>query len=215
MLIKNPLNGSEDTFRSSVQFIANGPNIPDALLRAQEDGRLVSFCGAGISAPAGLPLFDKLVDKIYEYLHEYQDETEKYHYDKESYDIVLNLLEKRLANGKNGIHGTLSEALKANLDSKGAIETHEALLELARCDNRSFRLVTTNFDRIFEHVIKVGESWKKRIQRYQAPFLPIPKAESWQGLVYLHGLLSAEEDPENQELVLTSGDFGRAYLTER
>jgi hypothetical protein len=32
-----------------MQFVANGPEIPDALLRAHEEGRVVFFCGAGIS----------------------------------------------------------------------------------------------------------------------------------------------------------------------
>ena len=43
-----------------MQFVTNGPDIPDALLQAHEEGRVVFFCGAGISAPAGLPLFQKL-----------------------------------------------------------------------------------------------------------------------------------------------------------
>ena len=49
-------------------FLANGPDIPERLLQAHEDGRVVFFCGAGISYPAGLPGFGKLVDAIYEEL---------------------------------------------------------------------------------------------------------------------------------------------------
>jgi hypothetical protein len=46
--------------------------------------------------------------------------------------------------------------------------------------------------------------------------LPIPKNSRWNGLVYLHGLLpNAEDDSALHRLVLTSGDFGLAYLTER
>ena len=53
------------------------------------------------------------------------------------------------------------------------------------------------------------------MERFVAPMLPVPK-QRWDGLVYLHGLL-----PENQgdnsldNLVVSSGDFGLAYLTER
>jgi NAD-dependent SIR2 family protein deacetylase len=36
-----------------------GPDIPDELLQAHEQGTVVFFCGAGISCPAGLPLFRK------------------------------------------------------------------------------------------------------------------------------------------------------------
>ena len=48
-----------------MQFIKNGPDIPERLLQAHEDGRVVFFCGAGISYPAGLPGFKGLVDRIY------------------------------------------------------------------------------------------------------------------------------------------------------
>jgi NAD-dependent SIR2 family protein deacetylase len=43
-----------------MQFVPNGPDIPNALLHAHEEGRVVFFCGAGISYPAGLPLFEGL-----------------------------------------------------------------------------------------------------------------------------------------------------------
>ncbi len=49
-----------------MQFIKNGPDIPEELLEAQEEGRVVFFCGAGISYPAGLPGFGGLVNKIYD-----------------------------------------------------------------------------------------------------------------------------------------------------
>jgi SIR2-like domain len=46
--------------------------------------------------------------------------------------------------------------------------------------------------------------------------LPIPKNSRWDGLVYLHGLLPKDaDDSALHRLVLTSGDFGLAYLTER
>lgn len=48
-----------------MQFIRNGPDIPERLLQAHEDGRVVFFCGAGISYPAGLPGFGGLVEKLY------------------------------------------------------------------------------------------------------------------------------------------------------
>ena len=31
-----------------MQLIANGPDIPAAVLHSQEEGKLVFFCGAGI-----------------------------------------------------------------------------------------------------------------------------------------------------------------------
>ncbi len=49
-----------------MQFVEGGPDIPDEVLRAQEAGLLVFYCGAGISAGADLPGYGKLVDEIYE-----------------------------------------------------------------------------------------------------------------------------------------------------
>jgi hypothetical protein len=41
-----------------MRFIEKGVNIPDELLRAQDEGRVVFFCGAGVSlAKASLPDF--------------------------------------------------------------------------------------------------------------------------------------------------------------
>jgi NAD-dependent SIR2 family protein deacetylase len=48
-----------------MQFIIDGPEIPENLLNALEDDELVFFCGAGVSMQAGLPSFAQLVDKIY------------------------------------------------------------------------------------------------------------------------------------------------------
>jgi hypothetical protein len=42
----------------TMQFVANGPDIPDLFLQAHEAGRVVVFCGAGVSYPAGLPSFE-------------------------------------------------------------------------------------------------------------------------------------------------------------
>lgn len=39
-----------------MQFIPNGPDIPEAVLQYLEDDKLVLFCGAGVSMSAGLPM---------------------------------------------------------------------------------------------------------------------------------------------------------------
>ena len=51
-----------------MQFLVNGPDIPDALLRPYKEGRVVFFCGARVSYPAGLPMFRGLVDEIYKHV---------------------------------------------------------------------------------------------------------------------------------------------------
>lgn len=198
-----------------MQFVVNGPDIPDLLLRAHEEGRVVFFCGAGISYPAGLPGFRGLVDKIYQHLGATRLPIEEEAYGREQYDATLNLLEDRLPGQRQGLamRKALAKALKPNLRLKGATDTHAALLQLAKCSKGELRLITTNFDRVFERVAKRN---KQILGTYGAPMLPIPKNSRWNGLVYLHGVLPEKgDDSALHRLVVTSGDFGLAYLTER
>ncbi len=196
-----------------MQFVPNGPDIPNALLHAHEEGRVVFFCGAGISYPAGLPLFEGLVDEIYKSVGTVQSKTEAEAYKRWQYDTTLDLLERRVPGQRLTVRKALAESLKPNLEKEGATTTHAALLDLARSRDGALRLVTTNFDRIFNHLIS---HHKLSITEYNAPCLPIPKNSRWNGLVYLHGLLPTEiEEHALNQLVITSGDFGLAYLTER
>jgi hypothetical protein len=196
-----------------MQFVTNGPDIPDPLLQAHEEGRVVFFCGAGISYPAGLPGFKGLVDDIYKRVGTTRSAIEQDAYERNQFDATLDLLERRLPGQRIAVRQMLAQALKPKWHRMGATDTHEALLELARGREGAIRLVTTNFDRIFE---RVGKRHGKSFQAYAAPMLPIPKNSRWDGLVYLHGLLPSNADNSAlHRLVLTSGDFGLAYLTER
>ena len=196
-----------------MQFVTNGPDIPDALLQAHEEGRVVFFCGAGVSYPAGLPGFKGLVDQIYMHVGTTRDIVEQGAYDKKRYDATLGLLERRLPGQRLAVRDALAQILTPKLRKKGAKDTHKALLRLSTTRKGALRLVTTNFDRIFEHLTA---RVKPSISSFAAPFLPVPKDSRWNGLVYLHGLLPKNPDDDAlNRLVLTSGDFGLAYLTER
>ncbi|ADE17037.1 conserved hypothetical protein (plasmid) [Nitrosococcus halophilus Nc 4] len=196
-----------------MQLVANGPDIPEALLQAHEEGLVVFFCGAGISYPAGLPGFKGLVDAIYHLVGTMPNAIEEEAYKRKQFDATLDLLERRLPGQRLAVRKALAEALQPKLRRKGATDTHAALLQLARSRDGALRLVTTNFDRIFERVAKRN---KQSINTYAAPMLPIPKNSRWNGLVYLHGLLPERSDASAlNQLVLTSGDFGLAYLTDR
>lgn len=196
-----------------MQLIANGPDIPDVLLQAHEDGHVVFFCGAGISYPAGLPGFKGLVDMIYHLVGTSPNAIEREAYERNQFDATLDLLERRLPGQRLAVRKTLVKALQPNLRRKGATDTHTSLLQLARSREGALRLVTTNFDRIFA---RLTARTKPAVLAYPAPLLPIPKNSRWNGLVYLHGLLPEHPDESAlNRLVLTSGDFGLAYLTER
>ncbi|MCP4277296.1 MAG: hypothetical protein GY779_13180, partial [Gammaproteobacteria bacterium] len=196
-----------------MQFITYGPDIPDELLQAHEEGRVVFFCGAGISYPAGLPGFKGLVEEIYQLNGTTPKANEQAALNRGQFDAALDLLEHRLPGQRLAVRSALAKALKPKLRRKGAIDTHAALLRLGRNRKGALRLVTTNFDRVFHSAAKrSGQS----LQAYSAPMLPIPKNSRWDGVVYLHGLLPAKvDDTALNRLVVTSGDFGLAYLTER
>lgn len=196
-----------------MQFIPNGPNLPDTLLQAHEEGRVIFFCGAGISYPAGLPGFKGLVEQIYSLNGTALSDIEREAFHRGNFDATLDLLERRLPGQRLAVRRALAQALKPKLRRKGATDTHASLLRLARSREGALRLVTTNFDRVFHTAAKrTGQSF----QAYAAPMLPIPKNSRWDGLVYLHGLLSETiDDTVLNRLVVTSGDFGLAYLTER
>ncbi len=71
----------------------------------------------------------------------------------------------------------------------------------------SFRLVTTNFDDRF------AKARPKIRLTAEAPRLGWPRLGAWRHLTYLHGRIDSS-DLGGEDLILSSGDFGRAYLTE-
>ena len=206
-----------------MQFVKNGPHLPERLLRAHEDGRVVFFCGAGISMPKLLaepkpparskPLdFASLVESLYTEFGVTPNPRQERAIENGQYDIAVGLLEPEIVGGREEVRRTLASILadqtKPNKDT-----AHGCLLELSKSrDDGGTRLVTTNFDRLFEDTIEAN---KLEVKCFYAPLLPIPKKQ-WDGLVYLHGLLPKDSTKGNlHHLVISSGDFGLAYLTER
>ena len=195
-----------------MQFVRSGPDIPERLLQAHEDERVVLFCGAGISYPAGLPGFARLVEKIYADLSHTPDALQAAAIKAKQFDRAIGLLEGGIVGERETVRKSLAKILTPDLGLPEATLTHEALLTLGRCRDGRMRIVTTNFDRLFEEVIAAKAL---EVEQFEAPLVPVPKSR-WDGLVYLHGLLPGERDRGNLDrLVVSSGDFGLAYLTER
>ena len=223
--------------------------LPVRLLQAHEDGRVVFFCGAGISRPM-LPGFSCLVKRLYNDLKEEPTPSQKKGLKEELKkelkkelnagrpDIAFGLLEAAFDGDHAVVRQTLASILKIPPEFTRST-AHECLLKLSKNrDDGCTRLVTTNFDRLFEETITkkrlrvkrfpgsviINFDWllKKpvtceplKVDCFEAPLLPIPNKQ-WDGLVYLHGLLP-ENPTQNKldHLVVSSGDFGRAYLTKR
>lgn len=192
-----------------MRFVTNGPDVPDRLVQAHEEGRVVFFCGTGISYPAGLPDFAGLVDGLFEALGEDKNSAEQAAIRDKRYDLAIGLLEGRiqkLALVRPKLRDILTPK---DLSKPKATESHRALLTLAKTRGGETRIVTTNFDRIFCAV-------EPNLRCFAAPLLPIPKKSRWDGIVYLHGLLPEDNNASAlNNLVVSSGDFGLAYLTER
>ncbi len=193
-------------------FVVDGPNIPERLLQEHEEGRVVFFCGAGISTSAGLPDFRNLVKRLFSELGVLPNAVQSTAIRSKQYDTAVGLLEADTVGGRERVRGAIAEILTPNLTTPKATATHDALLTLARNNEGQMRLITTNFDRLFEKVIV---SKDLNIECFTAPLLPVPK-NRWDGLVYLHGLVPARLTVGGLDrLVVSSGDFGIAYLTER
>ena len=188
-------------------FVAKGPIVPDELVQDLEDDRVTFFCGAGISMGAGLPSYDGLVRKLYEAMGVAipgkRDRAWMWP------DRMVGELEIICQ------PGTVRAALTAELSkSPTTLTMHRALLSLARLGRHSGRrLVTTNFDTFFE---EADPNLICGVDIHSGPALPIPRNDrigSWQSVVHLHGRLEPAPHP-NDQLVVTSADFGRAYLTD-
>ena len=208
-----------------MRFFANGPSIPDELLWERDEGKVVFFCGAGISMQyAGLPDFFSLANKVAEYLKA----------DKDS--AAYQLIHQRDGNEKNNVVGgyvsadyifgllerdffqkDIEEAVASALKPKKQdspkkvdyLKGHQILLDLATGEDGKVRLVTTNFDRLFEQC-------RKKLKIWQPPNLPDPsRVDEMDGIVYLHGLATKDyKAAEGDGFILSTSQFGKAYLAE-
>ncbi|ACB77734.1 DUF4020 domain-containing protein [Opitutus terrae] len=167
-------------------------DIPESLLAAQDEGKLVVFAGAGVSmgTPSNLPDFAALAELIAQ-----RPLTDL---EKSRLDHFLGELK---AEGRD-VHSLAVEAL--NRPSSRHTRLHEEIVRLFERPEH-VRIVTTNFDPHFTTVVR---SVHPALPIYSAPALP--RGGDFHGLVYLHGAASGPA----RDLVLTDEDFGRAYLTE-
>lgn len=204
--------------------------LPPKVLKAQLQDKLLIFCGAGISIKAGLPGFNKLVEEIAgEICYINPSKTEKNQYlhnnevlkeftelmQKREYDRAITYLEqysqiRNINNFKDKINNYLVKRLFKKKNDYVDLSPHKNIIKLATSEDK-VRLVTTNFDNLFELAAEQLTT-DIDIKLYHAPLIP-PNANrnNWSGIIKLHGSADLES---NSDIVLSSGDFGRAYLME-
>lgn len=199
-----------------MRFYADGPNIPSELLDARDNGEVVFFCGAGISMPAGLPSFASLAKDVIAELgvpaHASSRRLLQRALDETAPDFappmdqVFGLLQREYSVAL--VEQYVSRMLRT--PPKADRSFHEIVLRLSTDVSGNARLVTTNFDLLFE-------SGKSRIRRHVPPALPdLSQEQTLKGLVYLHGRLKGRQSAIDsiQGLILGTADFGRAYLAD-
>ena len=170
-----------------------GIQFPESLCAALRDRRLVIFAGAGVSMgnPAFLPDFRRLACMI-------AADTAHTIQATEPVDRFLGRLKH---------HGVDVHARAAEVLSKGnprPTQLHRDLLRLCS-DTDRVRLVTTNFDLLFDQA--AVEHYDPQPEIFRAPALPL--GTDFNGIIHVHGALN-----HPGSLVLTDRDFGQAYLTE-
>jgi SIR2-like domain len=210
-----------------VRFTANGPNIPDDLLNARDDGNVVFLCGAGISATVNLPNFKDLTETTMDWLNvepgsdaylafkpwadaddpEIPDTQKVPENARPSFDLIFNTLQQ--AYGRDRVGRLVADQLSAHRTRTEPSKAHQIIARLSADQSGNPQIVTTNFDRLFEHPDVIDNPrW------YEPPTFPdLRHNRPITGITYLHGRLS--DQPEGQhDYVLSSADFGRAYLAE-
>ena len=201
-----------------MRFLANGPSIPDDLLIARDAGDVIFFCGAGVSRHrAGLPDFLKLGGDVIDLLGAGEKSLARklFRRIKEldpidgvggliATDRIFSLLEREFE--QRDVQNAVARAIKPAGDPD--LSAHRTLIDLSRGRDGTVRLVTTNFDLLFE-AAAAGLACSG------PPVLPDPRSAGFGGIVHLHGRVDADYlGPGDEEFIISSADFGRAYLSD-
>ena len=200
-----------------MRFFADGPHIPDELLEARDRGNVVFLCGAGVSIPAGMPSFRKLTELVVDALGappkgtlremlSLWDRRDISKTAKPPPDQIFNLLQQEY--DESEVDYLIAKQLEAR--DGMYLGKHETILRLSKGADSNSQIVTTNFDHLFELA-------DRDLHTYTPPNFPSLTSEGpLGGLVYLHGRIDLEMRPgeARQGLIVSSSDFGRAYLAE-
>lgn len=199
-----------------MKFVKNGPDIPEELIDAHQRGEVVFFCGAGISMNNGYPSFTSLYNDLCKYFN--FNESEFIQDPKSKEYIPLEIKINTLANNVQGGLTKVKKKVESDFCAKGNhkdLKTQQAILKLSCNKDNCLHLITTNFDSLFSDAAKKIKSELPKLSEYYPPFLPLSYEKVWNGIVYLHGNFKHSKQISNYDsIILSSSDFGKAYLTQ-
>lgn len=202
-----------------MRFIEGGPSIPDELLAARDEGRLVIFCGAGVSrARAEIDDFISLAENVSNYLGVLSEDpirsilSEIREVGKRtgvpgliSADVVFDRLEQSF--DRNDIEKAVAQALKPKKDVD--LSAHQILIDLATTPTGKVKVVTSNFELLFEEC-------NPQLNSYSPIDLPnLEQHSEFDGIIHNHGIVKKDYSNSSGEgFILSSSEFGKAYLAD-
>lgn len=203
-----------------MRFFPDGPSIPDTLLHRRDQGRVVFMCGAGISLNAGMPSFLELTRYVIDYFDppesssitlalksHLEGEENEPDRPKTPLDQIFQLLHQEY--GREEVNALVAKRLSFESVEDNHCNQHAIITRLSRGTDRKPQIVTTNFDKLFEHV-----DIEQNITVHEPPAFPnLELGIPISGVTYLHGRIK-DTDSNLHPYILSSADFGRAYLSE-
>lgn len=199
-----------------MRFLADGPKIPDSLIEQRDEGRVVFLCGAGVSLNSNMPTFLGLTDfvikkldppKDSEILRSFQPWKSKSKSPKTPLDQIFQLLQNEY--GIERVNSYVTDRLAQPENRTNIAKEHKIISTISANRSGVPQVVTTNFDRLFE--LSKKETITNVISQNNSSIQQ--KQFSISGINYLHGRL-ADRSSSSQDYILSSADFGRAYLSE-
>ncbi|MBN8291008.1 SIR2 family protein [Rhodobacter sp. NTK016B] len=199
-----------------MRFFADGPAIPDVLMERCDAGRVVFLCGAGVSFNSGMPTFLGLTKHVIDFFDppqysEIMKAFDPWRADPTAANVpldqIFNLLHQEY--GRDEVNALVTERLLIPSTSETVGYEHGLIKRISSNQRGVPQIVTTNFDHLFEFGDEAGG-----IPTHIPPAFPdLTFGSPIDGITYLHGRLVARNATQHP-YVLSSADFGRAYLSE-
>lgn len=197
-----------------MRFSKNSPSIPDILLDRRDAGRVVFLCGAGVSFNSGMPDFFGLTQHVVETFDPpssslIMDGFSPWLEGRKSraipLDQIFNLLQQEY--GRDEVNRLVAERLAQPIVLTEPSTEHGIVRRISSDMHGNPQIVTTNFDTLFE-------TGYQGVIKHVPPALPnLSLGMPITGISYLHGRLP-DASTYQYPFVLSSADFGRAYLAE-